>query len=224
MTTTRWDTAGPAPAGYDKRLSLSNFVYDACRQADYALRDLGVVVIPDEGLYEHLDGSAPAYLVPTVIGADDVRVSDGGYINYGGLEVLWTVYTADSGGVGTAWNDFPASHHADVVAAVIALFINRNIFAVAAATGQYEDPVIHRGLFNGINQYSRVESDTNGYLMSTISASAVAYIADERTPQVESELTIGPVSELRLGLSDGSGPVRFRRYDIATGVWSDVTD
>lgn len=227
MVTTHW-RSGADPPGYDARLSLANFIYDASRQADYLLRDLAVRVLPDEGQFRHMSHDADAWLIPAIAGVDAILPSDDGYLVYGGrepgggLEVIWTVYTAQTGGPGTVLGDFPAAHHADVVAAVIAIFVQRMIYAVDATTRQFEDPLILRGLFNGINSYSRVQSDSPGWLQSVISANAIAYVADERTPQIDAALTIGPLEHVDFGIGDGTAPVTFRRYDVATGVWSDV--
>ena len=108
--------AGAAPAGFDLRRTLGAFLYDSARQADYWLRNLGVHVLPDEGLARYIDSSSSAWLIPTLVGADGVEQAGDGTATYGGMEVLWTVYSVDSGAPGTGVGDFPAAHHAEVVA------------------------------------------------------------------------------------------------------------
>ena len=217
--TTRWASV-PDLAGYDQRLSLSNFVYDACRQADYLLQDLNVVVLPDEGLRRQVGHSATGWVIPVVSGADDIVLGNS-YVAYNDLEILWQIYTPEAGAAGTAQGDFPASRHADVVAAVVAIFIARNIWAVDPNTRQFEAPPLRRGWFKGISSYTRVRSDLPGWIQSVVASDAIAYITDERTPEALDRTVIKDVDYIRFGLGADEMARQYRRYDVATGRWSD---
>ena len=216
---TRW-AAGPDPPGYDQRLTLANFVYDAARQGDYVMRDLHVRILPDEGLRRQLTHDVTGWIIPVVAGADEIVLGDS-YVAYDALEILWQVYTPASGAAGTALGDFPAGRHAEVVAAVIATYIARNIWAVDAATQRLEDPPLRRGWFKGVNSYQRVQSDAPGWLQSVVSTDCIAYVADERTPAVLDRTVIKGVDYVRFGLGADEMARQYRRYDVATGRWSD---
>ena len=217
--TTRWQS-GPSPAGYDSRLSLSNFLYDSARQADALLHGLGVLVLPDEGLPRQFASGVTGVVIPALAGADEIKIGNT-YLAYDGLEVIWQIYTPQAGAAGTALGDFPASHHADVVAAVIAIFAARTIWAVDAVTRQIENPPLRRGWYRGINFYNRVQSDVNGWLQSVVSTDAIAYIADERTPQTLDATVLKDVDYIRFGIGADQFAQVYRRFDVATGVWAD---
>lgn len=210
---------GADPAGYDKRLTLSGFLYDSARQADWRLRDLDVHVLPDEGLLRRIDNRATSWLVPTLAGANVLTPQGDGTISYSELEVLWTVYTAESGAEGTVVGDFPASHHSDVVGAVIAHFVGVPVFAVDPSTRELYTPPLLRGIYEEVTRFDRVDTDTQGYLQSIIRAQATAYVASDLAP-VWTE-GYSPVSYVGLGVSDSSWRIKYRWYNIARGEWQD---
>lgn len=223
MTTQVWQP-GAAPAGYDSRLTLAGFIYDSCRQMDYHLHDRGVRVLPDDGLLRRVSNDSTAWLVPTVIGADVIQPQVDGSIVYtgqddDGMEVWWTVYTADSGAPGTTVGEFPAQYHAHVVAGVIALLVGRAVPVVDGETRRIAEPFRLRGVYTGVNRFQRVESDTRGFLQTIVSAAATAYVEDELSPSLE--VGYSPVDYVGLGLTDGSWDVVYRWYDMATGLWQD---
>ena len=216
---TAWQV-GASPAGYDARLSLSNFLYDSARQLDWLTRDLDLTVLPDQGLARRIDRSSGSWAVPTLVGADDIQVQ-ADHIVYGGLEVLWTVYTANAGTKGTAAGDFPFSHHADIVAAVIASFAQRSIVSVDPSTRQATEPAMLRGAYKGITNFGQVrDPEVPGWIVSVIDTEAVAFITDERTPQPPPGLVISPVGLVQLGLIVDETPVQFRNYDPDTRKWT----
>ena len=218
--TTLWGTGAALP-GYDDRLTLSAFLYDSARQADWQLRDRSVHVLPDAGLKRFIDNTSPAWVVPTVHGADAVWLGDEGEVVVNGLEVLWEVYTANSGAAGTALGDFPAAHHADIVAGVLSLALGSNIYAVSPATSLAYSPPVLRGIYQGVNSFARVDSDTPGYIKSVVSSDAVAYVRDELAEDLSAASLVAPVDYVGLGVSDGSYPVVYRWYDMSARAWID---
>ena len=106
--------------------------------------------------------------------------------------------------------------------AVIAVFLGTAVFAVDGATGRIAEPHVLRGIYEGVNHFSRVESDQGGYLQSVVSTAAVAYVADERSVDIRDSDVLRPVDYVELGLMDrAAGGLRFRYYDVARREWRD---